>query len=113
MSLKPFGHFQCILGNPFTPQTQRLRPQDELLCIEGRHARTQVTQDLDSDADDKRQRTKSIVELQSVVPWSRVVELRESLCVGCPIELTRVDNYPTDRGAMATNPFSGTVDNDV
>ena len=98
---------------PLTPQTQRLNPQQQLLRRKRIQSSSQIPQNLNTHTDSKRNRTKGIPELQSVVAFGRFVELREARGMLAPIELPAVNDDAADGRAVATNPFCGGMDHDV
>ena len=90
---------------PFATQAQGLDAQQQLLCGEWIHRRPQVPQDLHAHPDRKSDWPKSIPELQSMVAFRGVVELREALGVLAPVEFTAVDDDAADGSTVPTDPL--------
>lgn len=111
--LQPFRQSQCITGMSLRTQTQSLQSQQQLLSRKRVQRRTQITQNLDSYANGKCDRTKGFPELEAVVSLSRLDELRESSGVLAPVEFSAVNHHAADGGAVAANPFGSAVHDDI
>ena len=48
-----------------------------------------------------------------MVAFAGVVELRETSCVGAPVEVAAVDDDAPDSGPVAADPFRGRVHHDI
>ena len=111
--LQPLGQLQCVFRVPFTPQAQRLNPQQQLLCCEWIQCTAEISQNLNPQPDRKRDRPKGVPELQTVVAFGRIVELGEPFGVFAPIELAAVNNDAPDGGSVTPNPFGSRVYHDI
>jgi hypothetical protein len=98
---------------PLSSQAESLDTEEELLGSPGAKAGTQVTENLNTGADDEGDGAKSIVELQAVVARRWLVELGESSGVLSPVKLAAIDNDTADGGTMATNPLGSRVDDNI
>lgn len=107
------GQRQRVLAVPLRPQAQRLQAEQELLRGEGVQAAPQVAQDLDARADDERDGAERVPELEPVVTLAGLDELGEAGAVLAPVELARVDHNAADGCAVAADPFSRRVDDNV
>lgn len=103
--LQILGHGQGVLGVTLGAQAQRLDTEDQLLGSKGVEGSADVTQLLDSGADDEGDGAKRLPELEAVVALGGLDELGESLAVRAPVKLARVDNDAADGGAVAADPF--------
>lgn len=113
VALQPLGQLQRILCVPLAAQAQRLNAQQQLLRGKWIQGRAQISEDLHSNANGKCDGSEGVPELEAVVSLGWVVELRESLCVLAPVELSAVDYDASNCSTVATNPFGGGVDDDV
>ena len=98
---------------PLTPQTQRLHPDNELVRRKRVHSHAQIPQDLHPHPHRERNATKCIPELQAMIPFARIVHLREPLRVLAPIELATVHDHAPNRGAVPANPLGGRVHHNI
>jgi hypothetical protein len=105
--LEPLCERERVRGVALHTQAQGLEALDQLEGAEGVEAGAEVAQDLDTHADREGDGAKGFVELEPVVALRRFVELRETLRVLPPVELTGVDDNASDGGAVATNPLGG------
>jgi hypothetical protein len=113
MLLQPPSKAQCVADMALNPQRQSFKTLDELERTERVEARSQITENLNTDADGKRNRAESLPELEAVVSLRGLDELGESLGILSPVELSRVDDDTGDGGAVSTDPLCGRVDDNV
>lgn len=111
--LQVLGHSQSVLGVALGTQTERLDTENQLLGGKGVEGGADITQELDSGADDEGDGAKGLPELEAVVALGGLDELGESLAVLAPVKLARVDNDASDGGAVSADPFGSGVDDDV
>ena len=111
--LEPLGEGQGVLGVALGAEREGLDTEEELLGGEGVQAGTEVTEDLDADADDEGDGAEGLPELEAVVALSRLDHLGEALGVLAPVELAGVDDDTADGGAVAANPLGSRVDDDI
>lgn len=113
MLLQPPSKAQCVADMALNPQRQSLKTLDELERTERVEARSQITENFNTNADSKRYGAESLPELEAVVSLGGLDELRESLGVLSPVELSRVDDDTGDGGTVSTDPFCGRIDDNV
>src|ERR1039458_10113537 len=95
-------------------QAQRLQPLQEEERVERAERRADVAQQLHPHLDDEshvaqaRKVAEHVPELQAVVAWVRLRELRELAVV--PLELTRIHNDPADRRPVSADILGCRVD---
>lgn len=113
MLLQPPSKVHCVADMALNPQGQGLKPLDELERTERVEARSQITENLNTNADSKSNVAESLPELKAVVSLSGLDELGESLGVLSPVKVSRVDDDTGDGGAVPTDPLCGRVDDNV
>ena len=108
----------AVFGQPagrldFVPHAQRKRfqPEGHQVGVERRGAAAQVADTVHAAFHDEGRRAECLVEIQSVIPFRRAVDLRE-LAVG-PVVIAPVDDHPAHGRAVAVDPFGRRVDDDV
>lgn len=111
--LEPLSQREGISSMALAAQTERLQAEDQLLGSEGVQCRAQITQNLDSHTDGKRNRTEGLPELQTVVSLRGLDELGEAGGVLAPVELAAVDDDAANGGAVATDPLGCALDDDI
>ena len=107
------GQGQGVLGMSLGTEGEGLDTEEELLGSEGVQSGTEISENLDSGADDEGDGAKGLPELEAVVTVGGFVHLREAVGVLAPVKLARVDNDTTNGGTMATNPLGGRVNDDI
>jgi hypothetical protein len=105
--LQILGHGQSVLGVALGAQTERLDTEDQLLGGKGVEGSADITQKLDSGADDEGDGAEGLPELEAVVALGGLDELGESLAVLAPVKLAGVDNNTSDGGSVAADPLGG------
>lgn len=113
IALQPLGQLDGILAMPLSTQTQRLDTKKQLLSSEGIQTSTQISLDLNASADNECDSAECVPELQAVVSFTGLVELRETLGILAPVELSAVDDDTTDCCSVATDPLGRGVHDDV
>lgn len=110
---QPPRQSERVAGVSLGAQAERLQTQDQLLRRKGVEGGPEIAQDLDPYADGKRDGTKRLPELEAVVAFGGLGELREPRCVLAPVELAAVDDDTADGGAVATDPLGRAVHDNV
>lgn len=104
-ALQVLGHSQSVLGVALGAETERLDTEDQLLGGKWVEGGADVTQQLDSGADDEGDGAKGLPELEAVVALRGLDELGESLAVLAPVKLARVDNDAANGGSVSADPL--------
>lgn len=112
VSLKPLSQRKGVLDNAADTKRKSLETLKQKERAEGVLARSQVTQDDDSEVDGKSDGSESVPELETVVTGRRFSELRE-LAALAPVELSAVNNNTTDGSAVTTDPLGSRVNNHI
>ena len=99
--LEPVRQLQRVRRVPLAAQAERLDAQQELLRGEGVQGCAEVALDFYARAHDEGLRAEGRPELESVVAFAGLVELREACGVGAPVELAAVDYHAADGRAVA------------
>lgn len=97
---------KCILSVALSTQTQCLGTQKQLLRSKRIKSCTEISKNLNTGSNDKCDVTKGLEELEAMISFGRLVELGESLGIGSPVKLSRIDNNTSNSRAVATDPFS-------
>lgn len=111
--LQVSGQGQSVLGVALGTETEGLDTEDELLGGKGVERGTNVSQELNSGADNEGDGAKGLPELEAVVALGGLDELRESLAVLAPVKLAGVDDDTSNGGSVAADPLGGRVNDDV
>ena len=77
------------------------------------HRHPQIPQDLHPRSNGKRNRPERIPELQAMITFRRLVELREPLSIGTPVELAAINDHTPNGRPMPTNPLGSRMHNDI
>lgn len=112
MVAQEFSDPHRIRRDPFTPQTQRLNPDEDLMRRKGIHHGANLHHDFNAQSQRKRYIPKRTGIRERHGPLARLCQVRELVGLA-PVEASRVDNDSTYRGAMAPEPFGGRVNHDV
>lgn len=105
VALQVLGHSQSVLSVALGAEAEGLDTENQLLGSKWVESGANVTQELDSGADDEGDGTESLPELEAVVTLGGLDELGESLAVVTPVKLARVDNDTADGGAVSADPL--------
>lgn len=111
--LQVSGQSQSVLGVALGTETEGLDTEDELLSGKGVERGTNVSQELNSGADNEGDGAKGLPELEAVVALGGLDELGESLAVLAPVKLAGVDDDTSNGGSVAADPLGGRVNDDV
>lgn len=111
--LEVLSECQGVLCVALSSQAESLNTKQQLLSGERVQRGTQVAQDLDTSSNNEGDFAKCLPELQTMITFSRLDKLGETLAVLAPIELSRVDNDTADGGTVTTNPFGSGVDDNI
>lgn len=111
--LEPVCKNSGVAGMSFSTQTQGLQTQQKLLRSKRVQCCSQVTQDLNTNANGKGDWSKCFPEFQAMVSRRWLNKLWESSSILAPVELAAIDDHATNGGAMSSNPFCCTVDDNV
>ena len=103
MLLQMFGHALRILAMPLHAQSQRFEALHDQEGIQRRDGRTHVAQRHDAAAADIGRRSECLGVDHAVIGRIGLVEHRETLGVGRPVELAGIDNGTADAGAVAAD----------
>lgn len=107
------GQGQSVLGVALSTETESLDTEDELLGGEGVERGTNVSQELNSGADNEGDGAKRLPELEAVVALGGLDELGEPLAVLAPVKLAGVNDDTSNGGSVAADPLGSRVDDDV
>lgn len=111
--LEPASKGNRIASVSLGSQAESLDANEELLSSEGVEGASEVTKDVDADADGECHGTKGLPKLQAVITVRWLDHLRETFGILAPVELAAVDDDTSDGCAVAANPLGSAVDNDV
>lgn len=111
--LKVLGQSQRVLSMSLSAQAEGLDTEEELLGSEGVEGSTEISEDLDTGADDEGDGAEGLPELEAVVAVGGLVHLGEAGGVLAPVELAGVDDDTADGGAVTSDPLGGGVDDDI
>lgn len=111
--LEPACQSKSVAGVTFGAQAQSLQTQQELLSCEGVQSGTEIPEDLNADADGERNRSEGLPELEAMVAFRWLNELREPGCMFAPVELAAVNHHTANGRAVSTDPFCCAVDDNI
>lgn len=111
--LEPAGKREGVGGVSLATERESLETEEKLVGAKGVESWSEVTKNLDTNADSKSDRTESVPELETVVSLGGLDHLRETSAVLAPVKLARVDNHTSNSCAMAADPLGGRVDDNI
>ena len=77
------------------------------------HRHAHIPQNLHPDPNRKCDRPERIPELQPMVPFARIIHLREPFCISTPIELPAVNDHSANGSAVPAYPFRSRMHNNI